>query len=191
MKKKLYTAIGLMSGTSMDGVDASLIRSDGYNQLINILDEYYEYNETLHKELIELRNLILTIDDLKLHDNRINELEREITLFHSKIINEISLKYKDEIDFVGFHGQTIFHNPDQKISKQLGDGKLMSQLVKKRVIYDFRQEDITNKGEGAPLAPIFHNLLSKNIYEKYSINFPICFLNIGGISNITKIIKNG
>jgi anhydro-N-acetylmuramic acid kinase len=190
MKKKLYTAIGLMSGTSMDGVDASLIRSDGYNQLINILDEYYEYNETLHKELIELRNLILTIDDLKLHDNRINELEREITLFHSKIINEISLKYKDEIDFVGFHGQTIFHNPDQKISKQLGDGKLMSQLVKKRVIYDFRQEDITNKGEGAPLAPIFHNLLSKNIYEKYSINFPICFLNIGGISNITKIIKN-
>jgi anhydro-N-acetylmuramic acid kinase len=65
----------------------------------------------------------------------------------------------------------------------------MSQLVKKRVIYDFRQEDIANKGEGAPLAPIFHNLLSKNINEKYSINFPVCFLNIGGISNITKIIK--
>ena len=189
MKKKLYTAIGLMSGTSMDGVDASLIRSDGYNQLINVLDEYYEYNETLHKELIELRNLILTIDDLKLHANRIKELEREITLFHSKIVNEISLKYKDEIDLIGFHGQTIFHNPDQKISKQLGDGKLMSQLVNKKVFYDFRQEDIANKGEGAPLAPIFHNLLSKNINEKYSINFPVCFLNIGGISNITKIIK--
>jgi anhydro-N-acetylmuramic acid kinase len=189
MKKKLYTAIGLMSGTSMDGVDVSLIRSDGFNQLINVLDEYYEYNETLHKELIELRNLILIIDDLKLHDIRIKELEREITLFHSKIVNEISLKYKDEIDFIGFHGQTIFHNPDQKISKQLGDGKLMSQLVKKKVFYDFRQEDIANKGEGAPLAPIFHNLLSKNINEKYSINFPVCFLNIGGISNITKIIK--
>ena len=189
MKKKLYTAIGLMSGTSMDGVDASLIRSDGHNQLINVLDEYYEYNETLHKELIELRNLILTIDDLKLYANRIKELEREITLFHSKIVNEISSKYKDEIDFIGFHGQTIFHSPDQKISKQLGDGKLMSQLVKKRVFYDFRQEDIANKGEGAPLAPIFHNLLSKNINEKYSINFPVCFLNIGGISNITKIIK--
>ena len=189
MKKKLYTAIGLMSGTSMDGVDVSLIKSDGFNQLINVLDEYFEYNETLHKELIELRNLILTIDDLKLHANRIEELERGITLFHSKIVNEISLKYKDEIDLISFHGQTIFHNPDQKISKQLGDGKLMSQLVNKRVFYDFRQEDIANKGEGAPLAPIFHNLLSRNIYEKYSINFPVCFLNIGGISNITKIIK--
>jgi anhydro-N-acetylmuramic acid kinase len=189
MKKKLYTAIGLMSGTSMDGVDASLIRSDGYNQLINVLDEYYEYKETLHKELIELRNLIITIDDLKLYANRIKELEREITLFHSKIISKISLKYKDEIDFIGFHGQTIFHSPGQKISKQLGDGKLMSQLVKKKVIYDFRQEDLANDGEGAPLTPIFHNLLSKNINEKHQINFPVCFLNIGGISNITKIIK--
>ena len=83
--------------------------------------------------IIELRNLILTIDDLKLHDTRIKELEREITLFHSKIVSEISLKYKDEIDFIGFHGQTIYHNPDQKISKQLGDGKLMSQLVKKKL----------------------------------------------------------
>ena len=189
MKKKLYTAIGLMSGTSMDGVDVSLIRSDGFNQLINVLDEFFEYNKTLHKELIELRNLILTIEDLKLQANRTKKLEREITLFHSKIVSEISLKYKDEIDFIGFHGQTIFHSPDQKISKQLGDGKLMSQLVKKRVIYDFRREDIANNGEGAPLAPIFHNLLSKNINEKYSINFPVCFLNIGGISNITKIIK--
>ena len=166
MKKKLYTAVGLMSGTSMDGVDVSLIRSDGFNELINVLDDYYEYNETLHQELIELRNLILTIDDLNLYANRIKELEREITLFHSKIVNEILIKYKDEIDFIGFHGQTIFHNPDLKISKQLGDGKLMSQLVKKKVIYDFRQEDIANNGEGAPLAPIFHNLLSKNINEK-------------------------
>jgi len=190
MKNKLYTAIGLMSGTSMDGVDVSLIRSDGFNQFTNILDEYFEYNESLHQELIELRNLIININDLEQHSSRLNELEREITVFHSKIVNEISNKYEDQIDFVGFHGQTIFHNPELKISKQLGDGRLMSQLVKKKVIYDFRQEDIVNKGQGAPLTPIFHNLLSKKINEKHQINFPICFLNIGGISNITKIIKN-
>ena len=189
MKNKLYTAIGLMSGTSMDGVDVSLIRSDGFNQFTNILDEYFEYNESLHQELIELRNLIININDLKQHSSRLNELERKITVFHSKIVSELSLKYQDEIDFVGFHGQTIFHNPKQKISKQLGDGALMSQLVKKKVIFNFRQEDIANKGQGAPLTPIFHNLLSKKINEKHHINFPICFLNIGGISNITKIIK--
>ncbi|MDB2545851.1 anhydro-N-acetylmuramic acid kinase [Candidatus Pelagibacter bacterium] len=190
MKNKLYTAIGLMSGTSMDGVDVSLIRSDGFNQFTNILDEYFEYNESLHQELIELRNLIININDLEQHSSRLNELEREITVFHSKIVNEISNKYEDQIDFVGFHGQTIFHSPELKISKQLGDGRLMSQLVKKKVIYDFRQEDMLNKGQGAPLTPIFHNLLSKKINEKHQISFPICFLNIGGISNITKIIKN-
>ena len=190
MKNKLYTAIGLMSGTSMDGVDVSLIRSDGFNQFTNILDEYFEYNENLHQELIELRNLIININDLKQHSSRLNELEREITVFHSKIVSELSFKYQEEIDFVGFHGQTIFHDPEQKISKQLGDGRLMSQLVKKKVIYDFRQEDLINKGQGAPLTPIFHNLLSKNISEKHQIQFPICFINIGGISNITKIIKN-
>ncbi|WP_435095616.1 anhydro-N-acetylmuramic acid kinase [Candidatus Pelagibacter bacterium nBUS_27] len=189
MKNKLYTAIGLMSGTSMDGVDVSLIRSDGFNQFTNVLDEYFEYNENLHQQLIKLRNLILSSNDLKLYSSRLNELEREITIFHSKIVSEMSLKYQDEIDFVGFHGQTIFHNPEQKISKQLGDGRLMSQLVKKKVIYDFRQEDLANKGQGAPLTPIFHNLLSKRINEKFQINFPLCFLNIGGISNITKIIK--
>ena len=189
MKNKLYTAIGLMSGTSMDGVDVSLIRSDGFNQFTNILDEYFEYNESLHRELIELRNSIININDLKQHSSRLNKLEREITVFHSKIVSDLCIKYQDEIDFVGFHGQTIFHNPEQNISKQLGDGKLMSQLVKKKVIYDFRQEDIVNKGQGAPLTPIFHNLLSRRVNEKHQINFPICFLNIGGISNITKIIK--
>ena len=189
MKNKLYTAIGLMSGTSMDGVDVSLIRSDGFNQFTNILDEYFEYNESLQQELIELRNLIANINDLKKYSSRLNKLEREITVFHSKIVSNLSFKYEDEIDFVGFHGQTIFHNPEQKITKQLGDGRLMSQLVKKKVIYDFRQEDIANKGQGAPLTPIFHNLLSRRINEKHQIDFPICFLNIGGISNITKIIK--
>ena len=189
MKNKLYTAIGLMSGTSMEGVDVSLIKSDGFNQFTIILDEYFEYNESLHQELIELRNLIININDLKQYSFRLKKLEREITVFNSKIVNDLCIKYKDEVDFVGFHGQTIFHNPEQKISKQLGDGKLMSQLVKKKIIYNFRQEDMTNKGQGAQLTPIFHNLLSKKINEKYQIDFPICFLNIGVISNITKIIK--
>ena len=189
MKNKLYTAIGLMSGTSMDGVDASLIRSNGIDEFTNILDKYYEYDDSLHQELIDLRNLILVDEDLRKYSNRLSKLEREITIFHSKVVNEISLKYNDEIDFIGFHGQTIFHNPEKKITKQLGEGNLLSQIVNKRVIYDFRQEDLKNNGQGAPLTPIFHHLLSQNINKKYKIEFPVCFINIGGISNITKISK--
>ena len=189
MKNKIYTAIGLMSGTSMDGVDVSLIRSDGLDQFVNILDEYYEYDTNLHDQLVDLRNVIFNIKDLETYSQRLIELEREITLFHSKIVNEVSLKYKDEVNFVGFHGQTIFHNPELKISRQLGDGELMSQLIKKHVVYDFRQEDLKNNGQGAPLAPIFHNLLSKKINEKHQVEYPICFINIGGISNITKVNK--
>ena len=88
-----------------------------------------------------------------------------------------------KIDFIGFHGQTIYHNPIEKISKQLGDGNLLSQLTKKTVIYDFRQNDIKNNGEGAPLTPIFHKL----IINKKKIELPVCILNIGGIANITAI----
>ena len=82
-----------------------------------------------------------------------------------------------------------FMTQKKKLSKQLGDAKLLSQLVKIKVIHDFRQADLENEGQGAPLAPIFHNLLSKKIHEKYHVEFPICFVNIGGISNVTKIIK--
>ena len=84
-------------------------------------------------------------------------IEKEITLFHAKIVNQmIKLQPKFELDIIGFHGQTIFHNADEKISVQLGNGKLLSQLTKKKVVYNFRQNDLENGGQGAPLTPIFH-----------------------------------
>mgnify|MGYP001353980401 CR=1 FL=1 len=95
---------------------------------------------------------------------------------------------KSSVDLIGFHGQTIFHDPEKKITKQLGDGKLLSQLTKKKVIYNFRQNDINNGGQGAPLAPIFHNALANKINKKFNIGFPINILNIGGISNITTTV---
>ena len=189
MKQKLYTSIGLMSGTSMDGVDISIIQSDGQYQFYNILDEYFEYDVELQAELIRLRNLVLGENDLFKYSKELGNLERKITVFHAEKINQILLKYKHEIDLIGFHGQTIFHEPQKKITKQLGDGKLLSQLLKKKVIYDFRQKDIENEGQGAPLTPIFHYLISNIVNEKFNTGFPIGFINIGGITNLTKIIS--
>ena len=187
MKKKLYTAIGLMSGTSMDGIDLSIISSDGYHELSNILDDYYEYDKNLHDQLVRLRDVVLTKNDLLQNLEKLKELERNLTLFHADAVNQSLKKYRNTIDLVGFHGQTIFHNPHEKITNQLGDGKLLSQIVKKKVIYDFRQADIQNNGQGAPLTPIFHYILSKKINQYYNINFPLGFLNIGGIANATKV----
>ena len=189
MEKK-FTALGLMSGTSMDGVDTSIIKSDGYREYSVKFDKYFKYGEKLRQKLINLRAKILVADDLIINSEEILEVEREITLFHAKAVNEILVTSKIKIDLIGFHGQTIFHDSKKRITKQLGDGKLLSQLTKKLVVYDFRQNDLKNGGKGAPLTPIFHNVmvnkyLNKELRESYSINV----LNIGGIANITQTFK--
>ena len=183
---KIYTALGLMSGTSMDGVDASIISSiDGikYDAKFN---KYYEYDGNLHHKLVTLRNKICVYKDLKIYSKELKSLEREITLFHVKVANDvdhsISKSNIPEPGIIGFHGQTMFHKPEQKISMQLGDGALLSQLTKKNVVYDFRQNDLKNGGQGAPLTPIFHQSLKDKIFSN---NDPLIFINLGGITNVT------
>ena len=185
---KIYTALGLMSGTSIDGVDVSIIKSDGYKEFIPILDQYYEYDREINKKTLQLRDKISSIDSFKKYLNEIKTLEREITLFHVKAIDETLRNSRINVDLVGFHGQTIFHDPTKKISKQLGDGKLLSQLTKKKVVYNFRENDLENGGQGAPLTPIFHNVLANKINKEFNLRFPINILNIGGITNITTTI---
>ena len=187
---KIYTALGLMSGTSMDGVDASVIRSDGNKEFTNIFNDYCKFDNKLQERLINLRNSIKTKANLGDFSKELETLERDITLFHSEEVNKISQKISENIDLVGFHGQTIFHDPQNKITKQLGDGNLLSQLTKKTVVYDFRKKDLENGGQGAPLTPIFHNLLSNKLYNKTKNEFNN-ILNIGGITNVTTTKKIG
>ena len=184
--EKFYTSLGLMSGTSMDGIDASIIRSDGENEYESTFDEFFEYDQALYKDLVNLRNKINSANDLIVNFELVSEIERKITLYHAEICNKIINKSNYEVDLIGFHGQTIFHDASQKISKQLGDGSLLSSLLKKDVIYNFRANDIVNGGQGAPLAPIFHNLM----INKNRIELPVFVLNIGGIANITIIKSN-
>ena len=183
---KIYTALGLMSGTSMDGVDASIIKSDGKSKYKPILDKYFEYPKTIYNNLTTLRDKIKSSKDLKKHLKQIKSVEKEITIFHAKAVNEVLKKTKVNVDFIGFHGQTIFHNAEEKITKQIGDGKLLSKLTKKTVVYNFRQNDLKNAGEGAPLTPIFHQMLQK----KFNIK-AVSFINIGGILNSTTIWHDG
>ena len=186
---KIYKAMGLMSGTSLDGVDVSIIESDGNEEYSSILDGYFEYDNELYRKILKIRDKILSSEELFTYLREINTLERQLTLFNSKVVNEMLKKSKETIDLIGFHGQTIFHDPQKKISKQLGDGKLLSQLTKKKVVYNFRQNDLENGGQGAPFAPIFHNALANKIDKKFNLGFPINILNIGGIANITTTVS--
>ena len=181
--EKIYSSLGLMSGTSMDGIDASIIKSNGRDKYDTVFDQYFEYDEEIYAELIHIRNKINSSKDLEEHSIAINTLERKITLFHAKICKQIIEEFTLNLDLVGFHGQTIFHNTDEKISCQLGDGNLLSNLLKKKVVYNFRENDIIHGGQGAPLTPIFHQLLVK----QNAIKLPVCILNVGGIANLTII----
>jgi len=178
---KPYYSLGLMSGTSGDGVDASIIQSDGDTKYEVILDKYFRYSQEIYENIHNLKDKINNSKDLSNLSREIQPVEKEITLFHAQVANEIIKEFKSNLDFIGFHGQTIFHNSKEKISKQLGDGKLLSQLTKKTVVYNFRQNDLKNGGEGAPLTPIFHKLLK----DKYKLKTPLIILNIGGVANVT------
>ena len=180
--------MGLMSGTSLDGVDVSIIESDGNKEFSSILDKYFKYDKELIQKILILRDKITDSEQLNKYLHEIKDLEREITLFHAEAIKETLGMTKSSVDLIGFHGQTIFHEPEKKITKQLGDGKLLSQLTKKNVVYNFRQNDLENGGQGAPLTPIFHNVLANKINKKFNLGFPLNFLNIGGISNITSAV---
>ena len=178
--KESYFSLGLMSGTSMDGVDASINQSNGIDEYKTIFNEYWKYDNNLRNKLSVIRDKINTSKDLNLLFKELKLIEKEITLFNGKLANKL-IKNNDNIDLIGFHGQTIFHDAERKISIQLGDGKLLSNLTKKTVVYNFRKNDLKNGGQGAPLAPIFHQLIIK----KNKLKLPALIINIGGISNVT------
>lgn len=174
MQYKYLNIIGLMSGTSMDGIDISLVKTNGLELKRLNKNYFYEYNISTKKKLMNILR-----EDINLNLNKKKFLDELITNEHYLALKDLNILNK--CDVIGFHGQTIYHNPKEKISIQLGDPKILSKKLNKKVVFDFRSNDIAFGGQGAPLAPIYHKL----IIEKFGLEIPSCILNIGGVANLT------
>ena len=167
-----YIALGCMSGTSLDGIDCSLVKSDGVSYVTDISNEFIPYSDDLQ---LKLRNVILKgyLDDTKV----INQLNQE----YKDSINNFIKKNNFEIDLIAMHGQTIYHDQKTKISIQLFD-KSIRFNTNSPVICNFRKNDLLNGGNGAPIMPEFHRVLANQLDLK-----KVIFVNIGGVTNITVI----
>lgn len=174
----MLTAIGLMSGTSFDGIDVALIRTDGDAVVEHTGCNYsHTYDEEFRQKI---KDVIAGKADAK-------ALEKELTVMHADAVNALLNKYgfsKGQIDVIGFHGQTICHKPHEGITVQIGDGRLLAELTGINVVNDFRSNDVKHGGQGAPLVPVYHLAL----FNKAQL--PVAVVNIGGVANVTYIDKN-
>lgn len=166
-------AVGLMSGTSMDGIDAALIRTDGLSAVEPLAAMSCTYDEGFRQRLRGV------LGKAGLHA----EISEELTLRHGDLVAELlhaSDLTSSDIAVVGFHGHTVFHDPENGCTVQIGAGRLLAEKTGIDVIADFRSNDVAAGGQGAPFAPLYHAALAPAAR-------PACFLNIGGVANLTWI----
>src|ERR1700676_3515335 len=182
----MMTAIGLMSGTSLDGVDVALIETDGRRVQSFGPSGYRPYTEN---ERGLLRQALTEAVNLPQRDARpgiLRAAERAVTIAHAEAVatftaqNRIS---REDIDIVGFHGQTVLHRPAQKMTVQIGDATALARAIHIPVMHDFRAADIAAGGQGAPFVPVYHRALAQSLEREG----PLVVVNIGGVSNITYI----
>lgn len=168
-------ALGLMSGTSMDGVDAALIRTDGISvaELGPAVMEPYDEG---------FRDRVRAVLGARVATSAIAEVERELTLRHADAIRrllDLAGMSSSSVAVVGFHGQTITHDPTNRFTWQIGDGDLLARQVGMPVVCDFRSADVAAGGEGAPFAPVYHRAIMSGQ------TMPAVVLNLGGVGNVT------
>ena len=187
---RILTALGLMSGTSMDGIDIALIRSDGKNIVERGPFLFVPYHKEFRTQITNGLVDALAIKTRAQRPGNLKGLEKDITRFHERAVRQFLETYKinaSEIDLIGFHGHTILHRPDDGLTVQLGDGQMLCNNTGVETIYDMRANDINNGGQGAPLVPVYHRALAHKIRQETGNNSPIAFVNIGGISNVTYV----
>ncbi len=162
-----------MSGTSFDGVDAAIIKTDGQHFIKRLETSFVKYSNS---EKVLYQNSIL---------KNYKKIRNVIDNKHKQVIENIIKKFGKNVDIIGLHGQTFFHNPNSGWTWQYINSKKIMRYFKTNVVSDFRVADINKGGEGAPLVPIFH----KNLILQKNLDLPVGVLNIGGVSNIT-IVKS-
>src|SRR6476469_3971666 len=180
----MLTAIGLMSGTSLDGVDVALIETDG--ERIGALGPtgYRTYSEPERKLLRRALAEGAHLTGRRQRPGVLLEAEAFVTAVHAETV-ETFLKENDvergTVALVGFHGQTVLHRPAQRLTVQIGDGAALARRLKRPVAHDFRAADVSAGGQGAPLVPVYHQALARDLARPH----PIAVLNVGGVANIT------
>ena len=163
-------ALGAMSGTSLDGVDAAVVVTDGHQIIDFGQSGYRAYTEA---ERADLRAALG-----HWHGPAVDKAAELVTYAHAEALSEF-----EEVDLIGFHGQTLAHEPHGCGTLQVGDGEGLAQALGVPVVWDFRSDDVAMGGEGAPLAPFFHFACAKWI----GATEPLCFLNLGGVGNLTYV----
>jgi anhydro-N-acetylmuramic acid kinase len=190
----LTTALGLMSGTSMDGIDLALLRSDGDSVVERGPGYAVAYDAPFRRKLEQGLQTAKAIVKREDRPGDLSTLEREITQRHADAVaaflRDVPAGWRD-VDLIGFHGQTVLHRPHEGVTVQLGDGALLRHLTGVPVVYDMRANDMKNGGQGAPLVPAYHAALAKSLSASFSVASPVTFVNIGGISNITYVPEFG
>jgi len=188
----LQTAIGLMSGTSLDGIDVALLRTDGEAVVERGPCLARPYAAAFRRRLQGALEAAKTIDVRSQRPGDLAEIERELTLRHAEAVRTFldgnGLTASD-IDVIGFHGQTVLHRPNAGLTVQLGDGGLLARETGIDVVYDMRANDMVHGGQGAPLIPAYHAALAAGLSG--ATGKAVVFVNIGGISNITFIGAGG
>ncbi|MBN9040204.1 MAG: anhydro-N-acetylmuramic acid kinase [Rhizobiales bacterium 62-47] len=182
----MLKAIGMMSGTSLDGVDVALIETDGKRIASIGPSGYRPYSD---KERGILRQALSEAVGLSQRDARpgiLGEAERTVTLAHAEAVATFTAQQniaREDIDIVGFHGQTVLHRPAQRLTVQIGDAAALAKAIHIPVMHDFRAADVAAGGQGAPFVPVYHRALAQSLEREG----PIALVNIGGVSNITYI----
>jgi len=177
-------AIGLMSGTSLDGVDVALIETDGERVEAFGPTGYRPYSDDERSLLRQALAEGAALNDRWVRPGVLAEAETFVTDMHARTVEDF-LKTehidKAQIAVVGFHGQTVLHRPADRLTVQIGDGPALARRLGLPVAYDFRAADVAAGGQGAPLVPVFHQALARDLARPH----PIGVLNLGGVANVT------